>query len=79
LKQETVKGVIDAVAGILRVIAAGIGVLMIIIAGIIIMTSGGDRDKLETGKRIFKWTIVGVAIVMAASFILELIQEILPE
>jgi len=79
LLQEDIKGVIDAVAGILRVIAVGIGVLMIIIAGIIIMTSGGDRDKLETGKRIFKWTIVGVAIVMAASFILELIKELIPE
>jgi len=79
LKQENVEGVINAVAGILRVIAVGIGILMIIIAGIIIMTSAGDKDKLELGKRILKWTLVGVAITLSASFILELIKELIPE
>jgi len=50
---------------------------MIIIAGIIIMTSRGSEEKVTKGKKIIKWTLIGVAIAVSASFIIGLIKELL--
>jgi heme A synthase len=63
--------------GILRTIAVGIGIILIIIAGIIIMTSGGNTEKLDKGKKMLKWTLIGFAIVTVASFIIDLLKELL--
>ena len=71
------KDIINSLGGILRTIAVGVGVLLIIIAGIIIMTSGGNPEKLDKGKKMLKWTLIGFAIVVSASFIVDLIQQIL--
>jgi hypothetical protein len=77
LTSDNLKDVIDSLGGILRTIAVGIGVILIIIAGIIIMTSGGNTEKLDRGKKMLKWTLIGFAIVTVASFIIDLLQELL--
>ena len=79
LQSGDVKEIINSFGGILRTIALVAGVLLIIIAGIMIMTSGGDKERLDRGKRMLKWTLIGFAIVVSASFIIDLIQEILPK
>ena len=77
LKAENFDQLIDIIANGLRVLAIGIGIIMIIIAGIIIMTSRGSEEKVTKGKKIIKWTLIGVAIAVSASFIIGLIKELL--
>ena len=50
---------------------------MIIIAGIQYMTSAGSEDKTKKAKQMIVYTLIGVAIITAANFIIGLIQEIL--
>lgn len=40
--------------------------IFIIIAGFMFVTAGGDPKKLDTAKKTLTWTIIGVAIAIAA-------------
>jgi hypothetical protein len=51
--------------------------LLQIIAGIQYMTSAGSEDKTKKAKQMIVYTLIGVAIITAANFIIGLIQEIL--
>jgi len=77
LRAESFDEILDIVANIMRVLAVGIGTIMIIWGGIMIMTSAGSEEKVTKGKKIIKWTIIGVVIALSASFIIDLIRELL--
>jgi len=69
--------IIGKITGLLQIIAIAVGVIMIIIAGIQYMTSAGSEDKAKKAKQMIVYTLIGVAIITAANFIVGLIQEIL--
>ena len=77
LRAESFDEILDIVANILRVLAIGVGTIMIIWGGIMIMTSAGSEERVTKGKNILKWTLIGVAIAVSASFIIDLIKELL--
>jgi len=77
LEAENIGQLIDGIGDLLRVLAIGVGVIMVIYSGIMIMTAGGSEEKITKGKKMLTWTIIGVAIVIAADFIKGFILELI--
>src|SRR3989344_349159 len=43
-----------------------ITIIMLVVGGIMYLTSAGNENKIDTAKKIVKWSIVGIAITLAA-------------
>jgi len=54
-------------------IAGGIAFLLIIFAGFLIMTSGGDKQKLQAGKELLTAAVSGLLLLIFSVFILDLV------
>ena len=54
-----------------------VALIVILFAGIMYMTSGGDQEKVTKAKKLLTYGIIGVVIMLASSFILGLIQQLL--
>ena len=65
--QEIVFKVIRAVLGLLGLIA----LVLILYAGYLIMTSGGNEDKIEKGKKTLINATIGIAIILSALAIVQ--------
>jgi len=50
---------------------------MIIIGAFYLITASGDPDRVNTGRKIITWTIVGIAVVLLAASLIPVIKEIL--
>lgn len=57
-------------------IAGSIALLMLIYGGITYITSAGDQQKAETGKKIVMWTLFGLIIILASYSIIKVIEDI---
>ena len=77
LKYGDIPSILKAITSLLVKIAIPLGTIMIIISGIQYMTAGGNEEKVTKAKKTIFYTIIGVAIVIAANFIMDLIKEIL--
>ncbi len=77
LGDKSIQEIIDAVTGLLKVIAIGVGMIMIVWSGIMVMTAAGSEEKVTKAKKTLIWTVIGVAIVIAVDFIVGLLLEIL--
>jgi len=51
--------------------------LMILVGAFYFMTAAGDPNRVETGKKIIFWTIVGLAIILFSRAIISIIRSIL--
>ncbi len=77
LEAETITEVINAIIGLLKIIALPLAMIMIIWGGIQVLTAAGSEDKLSQGKKTITWAVIGLAIVYAVSFIVGIIEELL--
>ena len=68
---------VDKAGAIIRPIAIAIAIVMLIVSGIQYITSSGDEEKIRKAKKTMLYTVVGLAIVIAASFLIGVVQEIL--
>jgi len=79
LKHKNVEGIVEAITGLLVVIAIPLAGIMIVIGGIQIMvgmSTGEKEKKVAQGKKTITWAIIGLAIILAADFIIGLIGEL---
>lgn len=53
------------------------GVLMLVIGGILMITSEGDENRLQKGKNIFFYTVVGLLVAFASFMAVQFIISIL--
>lgn len=78
---DGIKGVIEKILGIVRVIAVGIAIIMLIVIGVKYMTSSID-NKVHIKEQLPNY-IIGAVILFASSGVLQLITilvaDILPE
>lgn len=65
------------VGNLLRLVGLGIAVIIFIISGIMYMTASGDEGKLTTAKKTLFWGIIGTALIFAAGWLLDAIQQLL--
>lgn len=70
--QELLNNVIDAILGIVGVVA----VAMIVYGGVQIMISGGDSKKLEDAKKTITSAIIGLIIALLSYAIINYVLEI---
>ena len=77
LENDDINAILNSLRNLIWIIAVGLAAIMIIISGIIILTSMDDRERLNKGKNMLKWTLVGLAIALSSSFIIGLLNELL--
>lgn len=56
--------------------AGGVALLMIIYGGIIYISSTGDQQKADQGKKIITWTIMGLLVILLSYSIIAVIDKI---
>jgi hypothetical protein len=69
--------ILQVVKIILLAVGLGIAVIGLIIGGIRYMTSAGDSQKADSGKKAIIGFLIGLIVVLAAGFILALVQGLL--
>lgn len=58
------------------VFAGTIAVIIIIVSGIKFLLSGGDAKKVEGAKKSITFAIIGLIIILSASFIISMLGQI---
>ncbi|HHD92140.1 MAG TPA: hypothetical protein ENL06_00770 [Candidatus Portnoybacteria bacterium] len=61
----------------LQPIIITLAILMIILSGFQFVTAQGNEEKINQAKNTFKWTVIGVAIIIGAKLIIIILAEIL--
>ena len=77
IEKESIQELIDAIAKWVYWTALALAPLMIIIGAFYLITASGDPDRVNTGRKIITWTIVGIAVVLLAASLIPVIKEIL--
>lgn len=67
--------IVSDIGIILGVFALALAIVIVIISGIQYMTAGGDEAKVTKAKKTLTYGLVGVAITLAAYFIVGLIEN----
>lgn len=57
-------------------VAGFLAMLTFIVGGIMYMTSSGDEQKVGNAKKIIKWTIIGLTLILASYAIIVVIDVI---
>ncbi|MBU4284765.1 pilin [Patescibacteria group bacterium] len=68
---------LEDIQKILYGLSLGIAVIVIIVGGVTYMTAGNDEEKTKRAKKIITNGVIGFAIVLAFSFILGMVMEII--
>jgi hypothetical protein len=74
---NTLIGLINAIADWIITLAIPVVVIMIIYSGIMFVTAKGDPAKVTKAKDILKWALVGLAIILIGKGFITLIESIL--
>ncbi|MBI2637521.1 MAG: hypothetical protein HYW88_01345 [Candidatus Sungbacteria bacterium] len=69
--------IVKKVAEFLRTIGLPIAVIMILFAGFTYMTAGGNPEKVKLAHRIFVWSLVGLAVLLVAENLVEVVCKFL--
>ena len=70
---ELVDGIVDFIFNISIVIVP----LAIVIGAFFLLISGGDPEKIKTGKSIILYSLIGLVIVLFAKGLIAMIEDIL--
>ena len=57
-----------------RYIATAIAAVVLVFAGITYMTSGSDMGKRESAKQMIGYVVIGLIVIWAAPFIVQILQ-----
>lgn len=72
-----IETLIKNISSIITNAAGAIAVLMIIIGGITYITSAGNSERIEKGKKTLTYAILGLLLVILAKVILKIFTNIL--
>lgn len=73
-QHATLEEFVQQITQILTVIAGTVAVLLIVFGGFIFMTSGGNEEKVQKGKSLITWGIIGFIVILLANAIWSMIQ-----
>jgi len=76
---SSVEEVIGSIVNWVFKIALVVAPLMIMIGGFYLITAAGDPEKVNTGKKIITWTIVGIFVVLLATSVRSVIEGLLEQ
>lgn len=72
---ETLAGIATNVLNFLLSIVGVIGIIMLVIGGLMYLTAAGDEDRINSGKKIVNYSIIGIAVALAALVIVTQIAK----
>jgi len=75
--QSAICNVLQKVKMILASIGLGLAVIFLILGGIQYMTSQGDDEKATKAKKLIVNALIGIAIILAATFLLNIVEGFL--
>lgn len=75
IEHENFGSLIGAITGFLRNIALIIAPIFIIIGAFYFVAAAGDPSKVETGKKIIFYTLIGFLIIFLAEALVNLLTE----
>lgn len=70
------QSVVNTIANWMITLVASLAVTTMIIGGFLMIISGGDESRLETGKTIFTYSLIGVFVTLTAFGIISFIQSL---
>ena len=76
-KDCTLIDIIDKIINFIIWAGSGIAVIMLVWSAILYITSGASEEKVTKAKKNLMWTLIGLAILLAAKGIILVIQETL--
>lgn len=68
---QIARNVLDFLLSIVGVLA----IIMLVVGGIMYLTAAGNEDQLDSGKKIVKYSIIGIAVALAALVIVSQIAS----
>ena len=71
-----VENFLKSITGVLTGIVGTVAVIFLVLAGYMYMTSAGNPERLDKAKSTLKWTIIGIAIVLGALVLANMIGAI---
>lgn len=74
LGTDSFAGIIDGITTWLRDIALVLAPLMLVIGGVTYMTAVGDPKKIEKGKQIIIYTVIGFIVILLAKSLIDILQ-----
>ena len=73
----TICTLLNKIKVIIAAVGFGIAVIILIWGGIAYMTAGGNDEKATKARKLIVNAIIGIAIIFAATFILNLVEGLL--
>lgn len=71
---SSLDGLVSKILGIAIILAIPVAALLIIYAGFMYVLAQGDKKKIGDAHQILLWTVVGLAIILGAWAIVQIIQ-----
>ncbi len=75
---DSAKSITQILTGILNFLLSVIGIIgiiMLVIGGLMYLTAAGDEDRINTGKSIVKYSLIGITVALAALVIISQIAS----
>jgi hypothetical protein len=75
---DSAKSITEILTGILNFLLSVIGIIgiiMVVIGGLMYLTAQGDEDRINTGKSIVKYSLIGITVALAALVIISQITK----
>jgi len=69
--------VVNSIINFIFYVGVALAPLLIIYGAFYLLTSGGDPGRIDTGKRIISYALIGLAIVLMAKGLLAIIEQVL--
>jgi len=76
-KYKSIQELIGAISDWAWKIGFALAPLMIIVGAFYLITATGNPDRVNTGKKIITWTVVGIIILFLSTQLYDLISNIL--
>lgn len=73
-QNESVSEFLGSIQGWLLGLVGGLAVLFIVYGGFLYMTSGGNKERIETAKKTLTYAILGLILVVLSGLILQIIS-----
>ena len=77
IQATSVQAVVSAIGNWLYAIAFALVPVMILVGAFYILTAAGNPERVNTGRNIIMWTIIGLGIVIISTGIMSLMKELL--
>ena len=74
IKATSIQALIDAVLTIIIAVGTPIAILFLIFSGFKFVMARGKPDGIKDAREMFIWTLVGIAILLGASLLAEIVR-----